>query len=260
MEFYGENEDLNAEISYRFIDSIENEEEKHLAKLKQSLSFKKLAECLAVQDLQYIESSGDWDLLHEAKKKQKSSQKEVKRVHDEIIRFARFEASLAPFSSNEKTLKKMQKEKGVLKGAWNLSRSTMEDCQGMNTDQLVSVLKMVSLGATHVNFQFTVQGTGTIRAEYDDWIVEFSAKRDCVLKEGYEPWNTDSLNFDLRQKFGSPYIDCYDHDLFHINVNGEVKDCSSLVYLERVEEDRKIYDDLTYTVCVNVCPDVIYSE
>ena len=51
---------------------------------------------------------------------------------------------------------KMQKEIGVFRGAGNLSRCNMKNVRVMTDDEVVNVLKMLDLGATHVNFQGSV--------------------------------------------------------------------------------------------------------
>jgi len=48
---------------------------------------------------------------------------------------------------------KMQKKIGVFRGAGNLSRAEMKHVRAMTDDEVVNVLKMLDLGATHVNFQ-----------------------------------------------------------------------------------------------------------
>jgi hypothetical protein len=50
---------------------------------------------------------------------------------------------------------KMQEEIGY-RGAGNLSRADMKHVRAMTKDELVNVLKMLDLGATHVNFQESV--------------------------------------------------------------------------------------------------------
>ena len=50
----------------------------------------------------------------------------------------------------------MQKEIGVFRGAGNLSRADMKHVRAMTDDEVVNVLKMLDLGATHVNFQGSV--------------------------------------------------------------------------------------------------------
>ena len=51
---------------------------------------------------------------------------------------------------------KMQKEVGIFGGAGNLSRCNMKNVRVMTDDEVVNVLKMLDLGATHVNFQESV--------------------------------------------------------------------------------------------------------
>jgi hypothetical protein len=50
---------------------------------------------------------------------------------------------------------KFQEEIGY-RGAGNLSRSDMKHVRVMTDDEVVDVLKMLALGATHVNFQESV--------------------------------------------------------------------------------------------------------
>lgn len=48
---------------------------------------------------------------------------------------------------------KIEKEIGVFRGAGNLSRCNMKNVRVMTDDEVKNVLKMLDLGATHVNFQ-----------------------------------------------------------------------------------------------------------
>ena len=48
---------------------------------------------------------------------------------------------------------KFEKEIGVFRGAGNLSRCNMKNVRVMTDDEVKNVLKMLDLGATHVNFQ-----------------------------------------------------------------------------------------------------------
>jgi len=231
--------------------------EKHLCTLKAKLTDKKHADNLADQNLENAEMAliEAQQAVQAAKEHKNKTQIDAKGADDDVLDFSKA-MEITPFTETEKTLMKMQKEIGIFRGAGNLSRCNMKNVRVMTDDEVLNVLKMLDLGATHVNFQISNDG---VNSSYGDWSIDLMIDRYNGDYDELEFSITNSKLMDDEDDYDEGNIFDHDYtcDMFFINEQNEIIDGAYMnfkVDLDRFDKNRMDNSDLKYKICINIFP------